>query len=89
MLITICHFPPATSKWNKIEHRLFSFISKNWRAKPLISHEVIVSLISSTTTDTGLSVRCRLDERKYPIEQKVTMEQLNNINLKADDFHPE
>lgn len=89
MPISVCHFPPGTSKWNKIEHRLFSFISKNWRAKPLISHEVIVNLITSTTTKTGLKVRCRIDERKYPIGIKVTKKEMTNINLKEDTFHGE
>jgi hypothetical protein len=87
--ISICHFPPGTSKWNKIEHRLFSFISKNWRAKPLVSHEVIVNLISSTTTQTGLKVRCRIDERKYPTEIKISDKEIENINMKRDIFHPE
>ncbi|MFH0874861.1 MAG: ISAzo13 family transposase, partial [archaeon] len=73
--ISVCHFPPGTSKWNKIEHRLFSFISSNWRANPLISHEVIVNLISSTTTKNGLKVRCRIDERKYPTGIKISKKQ--------------
>lgn len=89
MPISICHFPPGTSKWNKIEHRLFSFISKNWRAKPLISHEVIVNLITSTTTQTGLKVRCRIDERKYPVGIKVPEMEMEKINLKEDGFHGE
>ena len=59
--IAVCHFPPGTSKWNKIEHRLFSFITQNWRGKPLVSHQVIIQLIANTTTDTGLTVACRLD----------------------------
>jgi len=89
MSISVCHFPPGTSKWNKIEHRLFSFISKNWRAKPLISHEVIVNLITSTTTNTGLKVRCRIDERKYPVGIKVTEKEMEKINLKENKFHGE
>ena len=64
--IVVCHLPPGTSKWNKIEHRLFSFISQNWRAKPLVSYRVIVELISATTTKTGLTVRCELDTGQYP-----------------------
>ncbi len=87
--ISVCHFPPGTSKWNKIEHRLFSYISKNWKAKPLVSHEVIVNLIASTTTKTGLKVRCRLDERKYPIGIRISNKEMKNINIKADQFHGE
>ena len=64
--ISVCHFPPGTSKWNKIEHRMFCHITQNWRGRPLVSHEVIVNLIASTTTRTGLTVRCELDTRDYP-----------------------
>lgn len=84
--ISICHFPPGTSKWNKIEHRLFSFISKNWRAKPLTCHEVIVNLISSTTTDKGLRVKCRIDKRKYPTRIRINDVDFQRINIKKDDF---
>ncbi len=84
--ISISHFPPGTSKWNKIEHRLFSFISKNWRAKPLTCHEVIVNLISSTTTDKGLKVKCRLDKEKYSTKIKIPDLEFNKINLKRDSF---
>jgi hypothetical protein len=63
--ITVCHLPPGTSKWNKIEHRLFSFITGNWRGKPLVSHQVVVQLIAATTTDTGLKVLCELDQNNY------------------------
>ena len=70
--IIVCHFPPGTSKWNKIEHRLFSFISTNWRGKPLISHEVIINLINATTTTTGLKVYAQLDDRDYPKSTEVT-----------------
>ena len=70
--IIVSHFPPGTSKWNKIEHRLFSFISQNWRGKPLISHEVIVNLIAATTTTTGLKVRAELDTSVYPVGRKVS-----------------
>ena len=72
----VCHFPPGTSKWNKIEHRLFSFITKNWRARPLVSLEVIVNLIASTTTQTGLTVKAALDTNRYPTKIKVTDEHL-------------
>jgi transposase len=89
LAIQVCHFPPGTSKWNKIEHRLFSFISQNWRGKPLISHEVIVNLIAATTTRTGLKVYARLDERDYPKRLIVTDEQLAAVNLTGDQFHAE
>lgn len=84
--ISVCHFPPGTSKWNKIEHRLFSFISKNWRAKPLTCHEVIVNLISSTNTETGLKVKCRLDKKKYHKGIKISDQDFNKINIKKDAF---
>jgi Rhodopirellula transposase DDE domain len=87
--LTICHFPPGTSKWNKIEHRLFSFISQNWRGKPLISHEVIVNLIGATTTRTGLEVHARLDESSYPKDVKISDAELAAVNLEGHPFHPE
>ena len=87
--IPVCHFPPGTSKWNKIEHRLFSFISQNRRGKPLISHEVIVSLISSTTTKTGLNVECGIDPNSYPKGIKVSDKELKAVNLLKDSFHGE
>lgn len=87
--IRVCHFPPGTSKWNKVEHRLFSFISSNWRGEPLRDYETIVRLIASTTTAKGLKVTCRLDRRKYPTGQKVTKEQMAAVNLKSDKFHSE
>jgi len=87
--ITVCHFPPGTSKWNKIEHRLFSFISQNWRGKPLKSHQVVVKLIASTKTKTGLKVKCVLDENLYPTGIKVSDEEMKNINLVKDAFHGE
>jgi hypothetical protein len=85
--ISVCHVPPGTSKWNKIEHRLFSFISKNWRGKPLISHEVIVSLIAQTTTKTGLKVHCEVDTNSYPKGIKVADQELAKILLRRSDFH--
>ena len=85
--IAICHFPPGTSKWNKIEHRLFSFISQNWRGKPLTSLQVIVSLIAATTTATGLKVHSELDTASYPAGIKVSDEEIAQINLKRDKFH--
>ncbi len=87
--IQVCHFPPGTSKWNKVEHRLFSFISSNWRGEPLKDYETVVKLISKTTTAKGLKVRCRLDRRKYPTGRKVTVEEMNEVNMKRDVFHGE
>ena len=85
--ISVCHFPPGTSKWNKIEHRLFSFITQNWRGKPLVSHEVIVNLIAATTTRAGLQVRSQLDTGKYPNGIKVTKQEFATIRLSPDTFH--
>ena len=87
--IRVSHFPPGTSKWNKIEHRLFSFISMNWRGKPLISHEVIVNLIANTTNRTGLTVQAELDETFYPKGIKVSDKDFNRINIKRVEFHGE
>jgi transposase len=89
LAISVCHFPPGTSKWNKIEHRLFSFISSNWRGEPLRDYETIVKLISRTTTAKGLRVTCRLDRRKYPKGRKVTDEEMKCVNLERDEFHGE
>jgi len=86
--ISVCHFPPGTSKWNKVEHRLFSFISKNWRGRPLASYEVIINSIAATTTRTGLDVYARLDDNKYPTIE-ITDEQLAAVNITRDPFHPE
>ena len=85
----VCHLPPGTSKWNKIEHRLFSYITRNWRGKPLVSYEVIVNLIAATKTRTGLAVRCALDDRTYPTGRKVTDAELASVNLHRDEFHGE
>ena len=87
--IAVCHFPPGTSKWNKIEHRLFSFISSNWRGEPLRDYETVVNLITKTTTAKGLKVTCRLDRRKYPTGRKVTKTDMKGINLQPDKFHGE
>src|SRR5271165_4527509 len=87
--ITVCHVPSGTSKWNKIEHRLFSFITQNWRGKPLISYLVIVQLIASTTTDTGLTVACRLDDSDYAKGIKVTDAEMAALNIQPADFHGE
>jgi hypothetical protein len=85
--ISVCHFPPGTSKWNKIEHRLFSFISQNWRGKPLISHEVIINLIADTTTTAGLVVKSKLDSNIYPAGLKVSDQQMAELQLRRDRFH--
>ena len=87
--VTVCHLPPGTSKWNKIEHRLFSFITQNWRGKPLITHQVIVNLIAATTTKRGLTVRSRLDERIYPKGRRVSDAQLALVHLEPHAFHGE
>ena len=87
--VTVCHLPPGTSKWNKIEHRLFSFITQNWRGKPLITHQVIVNLIAATTTTTGLVVRSRIDERPYPKGRRVSDAQLAQVHLEPHAFHGE
>jgi hypothetical protein len=87
--VEVCHFPPGTSKWNKIEHRLFSFISRNWRAKPLVSLEVIVNLIAATTSRTGLAVYAQLDERDYPDKVKVPDAELQAVDLTGHVFHPD
>ena len=84
---SVCHFPPGTSKWNKIEHRMFSFISSNWRGEPLRDYETIVNLISRTTTVKGLKVTCRLDRRKYPTGRKVSDEEMKNVNVERNKFH--
>jgi hypothetical protein len=89
MPITVGHLPPGTSKWNKIEHRLFSFITGNWRGKPLVSHQVIVELIAATTTEAGLKVRCQLDPNTYPAGIKVSDAELEAVNLTRHDFHGE
>lgn len=87
--LTVCHLPPGTSKWNKIEHRLFSLITQNWRGKPLVTHQVIVELISATTTRTGLQVHCRLDQRHYPIAKRVSDTQLATVNLVPNPWYGE
>ena len=87
--IRVGHLPPGTSKWNKIEHRLFSYISMNWRGKPLVSHEVIVSLIANTRNQTGLTVRADLDQNSYPLGIKVTKAQMDCVRIDRDDFHGE
>ena len=87
--VEVCHFPPGTSKWNKVEHRLFSFISSNWRGEPLRDYETIVRLIAGTTTAKGLTVSCRLDHRKYPTGREVTVEEMKMIRIAPQAFHGE
>jgi len=87
--INVRHYPPGTSKWNKIEHRLFSYISKNWRGKPLITRETVVNLIANTSTNAGLKIQAVLDENQYIKGKKVSKEELATINISGDSFHPE
>ncbi len=87
--ISVSHLPPGTSKWNKIEHRLFSYITHNWRGQPLLTHATIVNLIANTSTKSGLKVRCILDRKEYPPKIEVTDEQMASIKIKRDDFHGE
>jgi transposase len=87
--ISVCHFPPGTSKWNKIEHRLFSYISMNWRAKPLTSLQIIIDLISSTKTEKGLIVKAKLDDKNYPKGIVVSKQEMNEINISRNEFHGE
>jgi hypothetical protein len=87
--ITVTHLPPETSKWNKIKHGLFSFISQNWRGKPLVSHLVILALIGSTKTDAGLTVTCDIDRNTYPLGIKVSDREMAEINIEHHAFHGE
>ena len=89
LAITVCHFPPGTSKWNKVEHRLFSFVSSNWRGEPLRDYETIVHLIARTTTAKGLTVTCRLDRRPYATGQRVTAAEMQTLNIHPERFHGE
>jgi transposase len=87
--IAVCHFPPGTSKWNKIEHRMFCHITENWRGRPLVSREVVVNLIGHTTTKTGLTIRSELDENRYPTGREVTDQQIESLSITRDKFHGE
>jgi hypothetical protein len=89
LAIAVCHFPPGTSKWNKVEHRLFSFISSNWRGEPLRDYQTIVRLIGGTATAKGLTVMCRLDRRRYKVGRKVTEQEMATINITPLPFHGE
>ena len=87
--ISVCHFPPGTSKWNKIEHRMFCHITENWRGRPLVSHEVVVNLIGATTTKGGLAIRSELDEGRYLTGRQVSDEQMDTLSIERDVFHGE
>jgi hypothetical protein len=89
MIITVCHLPPGTSKWNKIEHRLFSFITQNWRGKPLVSYQTIVQLIAATTTRAGLNIKCEIDHASYPAGVKVSEQDMAAIKITPHEFHGE
>ena len=89
LCVSVCHFPPGTSKWNKIEHRMFCHITQNWRGRPLVSHEVVVNLIGATTTKDGLAIRSELDEGIYPTGRQITDEQMSSLAIKRDPFHGE
>lgn len=87
LAVSVCHFPPGTSKWNKIEHRMFSHITRNWRGRPLTSHEVIVNLIANTTTNAGLKIQSALDAKEYPTGIKISEQEMGAINLEKSSFH--
>jgi Rhodopirellula transposase DDE domain len=87
--ISVCHYPPGTSKWNKIEHRLFSFISMNWRGQPLVSYETVVNLIGGTRTRSGLHVKALLDTRDYETGRQVSSRQMRELHLRGHSFHPD
>jgi hypothetical protein len=89
LAITVCHYPPGTSKWNKVEHRMFSFITKNWRGKPLTSYQVIVELVAGTTTETGLRILAEYDQGYYPTGVEVTDTELAGLPLRGHDWHPD
>jgi hypothetical protein len=87
--ISVCHFPPGTSKWNKIEHRMFCHITENWRGRPLVSRRVVVNLIGHTTTRTGLEIYSELNENSYPTGREVTDQQMESLSIKREKFHGE
>jgi len=89
MSFSVCHFPPGTSKWNKIEHRMFSYITKNWRGKPLETRETVVQLISNTITKTGLKIKAILDENEYKKGRKIDNKFMEQINIEKNEFHGE
>ena len=87
--ITVCHYPPGTSKWNKIEHRMFSHISMNWAGQPLVSYQAVVNLIGATTTRKGLKIQARLDAKTYPTKTKISNQQMKSVSLKPHGTHPQ
>jgi transposase len=87
--VHVCHFPPGTSKWNKIEHRMFCHITQNWRGRPLVSHDVIINLIANTSTEQGLRIKAELDQGVYPLKTKITDQELATVKIKRDKFHGE
>ena len=89
LTLQVCHYPPGTSKWNKIEHRMFCHITQTWRGKPLVSRLAVVELIAATTTKTGLTVRCELDENSYPKAIRVSDAEMRTLNIETDEWHPE
>ena len=89
MEISICHYPPGTSKWNKIEHRMFSFISINWRGEPLVSYETIVNMIGATKTRKGLRIKSRLDKNNYEKGKKISEDEMDELNIKYHDVNPQ
>ena len=89
LIINVCHFPPGTSKWNKIEHKMFSFISINWKGKPLKSLQFIIQLIGQTKTKKGLEIKTEIDEKEYKIGQEISKKQIKLVNLEPCDFHGE
>lgn len=86
--VTVCHYPPGTSKWNKIEHQMFSFISMNWQGEPLVSYETVLNLISGTKTRTGLRIKAKLDTKKYETGVEITDAQMQSIKLEPHKTHP-
>jgi hypothetical protein len=89
LAVTVCYYPPGTSKWNKVEHRMFSFITKNWRGKPLTSYQVIVELVAAATTETGLRILAEYDQGYYPTGVEVTDSELAGLPLRGHDWHPD
>jgi len=89
LTIRVAHHPPGTSKWNRIEHRMFAFITQNWRGKPLLTYKVIVQLIAATTTATGLALACAIDAGQYPKGEKISKAQFDALNIRYDAFHPD
>ena len=87
--VTVCHYPPGTSKWNKIEHKMFSFISMNWKGKPLTDYEIIINLIEGTTTKKGLKIKAKMDKKMYEIGKKISEKEIENINISIHKINPQ